>query len=157
MVSVLAIRPKVCGLKPGQGNGFLRVIKVCSTPSFRGEVKPEAPCRKVLWHEKYHLQVWTEILNKAKFSSHLPIPPACYQMSLLVGLLESSGGQIRVFPVNIMPPWFTMLIYHLWDEQQTRWWDYVPELRPPTGLLSLIQNKCIRASYATSSDRQIIR
>jgi hypothetical protein len=34
MVKVLAIRPKVCGFKPG------RAIKIRSTPSFEGEVKP---------------------------------------------------------------------------------------------------------------------
>jgi hypothetical protein len=28
----------------------LRAIKVCSTPSFGGEVKPEALCCKILWH-----------------------------------------------------------------------------------------------------------
>jgi hypothetical protein len=42
MVSVLAIKPKVCRLKPDSSNGSLRVIKICSMPSFGGEVKPEA-------------------------------------------------------------------------------------------------------------------
>jgi hypothetical protein len=42
MVGVLAIRPKVRGFKPGQGVGFLRAIKIRSTPSFGWEVKPEA-------------------------------------------------------------------------------------------------------------------
>jgi hypothetical protein len=32
MVSVLAIRLKVCGFKPSQGDGFLRAIKMYSTP-----------------------------------------------------------------------------------------------------------------------------
>jgi hypothetical protein len=34
MVSVLVIGPKVCGFKPGGGDGFLREIKIRSTPSF---------------------------------------------------------------------------------------------------------------------------
>jgi hypothetical protein len=34
-VSVLATGPKCCGFEPGQGDGFLRVIKICSTPSSR--------------------------------------------------------------------------------------------------------------------------
>jgi hypothetical protein len=42
MVSVLAIGPKAHKFKPGQCNGFLRVIKIRSTSSFRGGVKPEA-------------------------------------------------------------------------------------------------------------------
>jgi hypothetical protein len=44
VVSVLAAGPKGCGFEPDQGNGFLRAIKIYSTPSFRWEVKPEAPC-----------------------------------------------------------------------------------------------------------------
>jgi hypothetical protein len=34
-VSVLATGPKCCGFEPGQGDGFIRVIKICSTPSSR--------------------------------------------------------------------------------------------------------------------------
>jgi hypothetical protein len=49
---VLAIRPQVRGFKPGQDDGFLRAIKICSRTFFRGEVKPEAPCRKILRHVK---------------------------------------------------------------------------------------------------------
>jgi hypothetical protein len=56
---MLATGPKVRRLKPGQGDGFVRVIKICSTPSFEGEVKLEAPYHKILqhikelyWHEK---------------------------------------------------------------------------------------------------------
>jgi hypothetical protein len=37
--------------KPGRGVGYLRTIKVCSTPSFRREVKTSHPCRKILWQE----------------------------------------------------------------------------------------------------------
>jgi hypothetical protein len=48
MVSVLATGPKVCELKPDRGDEFLRAIKVRSMPSFRGEVKPSAPRRKIL-------------------------------------------------------------------------------------------------------------
>jgi hypothetical protein len=40
MVSVLAIRPKVRGFKPGRGDGLLRTIKIRTTPSFGREVKP---------------------------------------------------------------------------------------------------------------------
>jgi hypothetical protein len=50
MVRVLAIGPKVREFKPGQHDGFLGVIKIRSMPSFRGEVKLSATCRKILWH-----------------------------------------------------------------------------------------------------------
>jgi hypothetical protein len=52
VVSVLATGPKDRGFKPSLSDGFLRVIKTCSTPSFRWEVKAEAPCHKILEHVK---------------------------------------------------------------------------------------------------------
>jgi hypothetical protein len=33
VVSVLATGPKGCGFEPSQGDEFLRVTKICSTPS----------------------------------------------------------------------------------------------------------------------------
>jgi hypothetical protein len=52
VVSVLATGPGGCGFEPNQGNGFLRAIEIRSTASFRWEVKPEVPCRKILRHVK---------------------------------------------------------------------------------------------------------
>jgi hypothetical protein len=52
MVSVLATGPKVRGFKAGRGDGCLRAIKIRSTSSLGGEIKPEALCRKVLRHVK---------------------------------------------------------------------------------------------------------
>jgi hypothetical protein len=39
VVSVLATGPKVHGFEPGQSGGFVRVIKIRSTPSSRMESK----------------------------------------------------------------------------------------------------------------------
>jgi hypothetical protein len=94
MVSMLATGPKVCGLKPGRGDGFLRVLIICSTPSFGGEVKLETPCHKILWRVKTTCK-YEQKYFKVKFSVLSPIPPICYQMSLLVGMLGSSGGRVR--------------------------------------------------------------
>jgi hypothetical protein len=52
MVIVLALGPKVRGFKPGDSGGFLRVIKILSTTSLGGEVKPLARFRKILRHVK---------------------------------------------------------------------------------------------------------
>jgi hypothetical protein len=52
VISVLATGPKGRGFKPGRGDGFLRAIKIRSTPSFGWEVELEVPCRKILWHIK---------------------------------------------------------------------------------------------------------
>jgi hypothetical protein len=43
VVNVLATGPKGDRFKPDQDDEFLMAVKVCSTPSFRWEVKPEAP------------------------------------------------------------------------------------------------------------------
>jgi hypothetical protein len=47
MISVLAIELKVRGFKSGRERWILRPIKIRSTPSFGGEVKPSVPCRKI--------------------------------------------------------------------------------------------------------------
>jgi hypothetical protein len=52
MVCVLAIKPKVRGFKSGRRDGFLRAIKILSTPSFGRGVKQLAPCRNFLRHVK---------------------------------------------------------------------------------------------------------
>jgi hypothetical protein len=41
VVTVINTGPKGCGFEPGQGDGFLRAINICSTPSFGREVKRE--------------------------------------------------------------------------------------------------------------------
>jgi hypothetical protein len=64
MVSVLDIGPKVRGFKLGRGDGFLRAIKILSTPSFGGEVKPSAPCRNILRNVETHFEVRTKVLRK---------------------------------------------------------------------------------------------
>jgi hypothetical protein len=33
VISILATQPKGYGFEPGQGDGFLRAIKICNTPS----------------------------------------------------------------------------------------------------------------------------
>jgi hypothetical protein len=52
VLSVLATGPKGRGFEPGQDDGLLRVIKISSILSFGWEVKPEAPCRRILQHVK---------------------------------------------------------------------------------------------------------
>jgi hypothetical protein len=52
VVSVLATGLKSCEFEPGKGVGFLRAIKIRSTPSLGWEVKPEVPYGKILQHIK---------------------------------------------------------------------------------------------------------
>jgi hypothetical protein len=46
VVSVLATGPKARGFKTGQGDGFLRVIKIRSKTFFGWDTNPEVPCHK---------------------------------------------------------------------------------------------------------------
>jgi hypothetical protein len=52
VVCVLATGPRGRGLKPGQGDGFLKAIKIRNTSSSGWEVKSKVPCRKILRHVK---------------------------------------------------------------------------------------------------------
>jgi hypothetical protein len=61
VVSVLATGPKVFGFEPGQGDGFLRAIKIRSTPSFGWEAKPEVPRHKILRHVKELLKAHGDV------------------------------------------------------------------------------------------------
>jgi hypothetical protein len=57
MVSLFAITTKVRGLKPDRGDGFVRAIKIRSTPAYGGEVKPSAPYRQILRYVKDPFEV----------------------------------------------------------------------------------------------------
>jgi hypothetical protein len=46
-VSVLASGTQVCGFIPGRSRRIFKGGKILSTPSFRREVKPWVPCRKI--------------------------------------------------------------------------------------------------------------
>jgi hypothetical protein len=82
---VIAI--KVRGFKPGRGDGFLREIKIRSTPSFVVKGKPSAACCKILRHVQYTLEVRTKMLQKLNSLPPSQIPPSATQR-LLVGLPE---------------------------------------------------------------------
>jgi hypothetical protein len=43
--------PKFASSNLANGDGFLRAIKICSIPSFRGEITLSVPCI-IVWHVK---------------------------------------------------------------------------------------------------------
>jgi hypothetical protein len=89
VISVLAIGPKGGVFKPGRGDGFLRAIKIRSTPSFGWEVRPEAPCRKILRRVKRSVDVSQTLILKILTPTSIPL--TFYQITMLVELPESSG------------------------------------------------------------------
>jgi hypothetical protein len=52
VVACLPLDPSFIGAKLPEDNGFLRMMIICNTASFRGEVKPSVPCHKILRHIK---------------------------------------------------------------------------------------------------------
>jgi hypothetical protein len=50
VVACLPLDQRFVGSNPAKEDGFLRVIKICSTTSFGGEEKPSMPCHKILQH-----------------------------------------------------------------------------------------------------------
>jgi hypothetical protein len=97
MVSVFAIGLKVPGFKPVRSDGYLRTIKICSTASFGGEVKPEAPC-KILQHVKITCKYEQKSFATPNPLFNSPVPPSWYLLlTLLVGLPDSCGEKSGVF------------------------------------------------------------
>jgi hypothetical protein len=56
VVIVLVVGLKLRGFKTGRGRWICKGNKIGSTTSFGGEVKPSAPCRKILRHVKDSLR-----------------------------------------------------------------------------------------------------
>jgi hypothetical protein len=86
----LPLDPKVGGFEPGQGNGFLRAIKIRSTPSFGWDVKTEVPCCKILRYVKDLLK--SHGVGWTKFSFPSPSLLFAPEISLLTGSPDSTGG-----------------------------------------------------------------
>jgi hypothetical protein len=117
-ISVLATGPKVRGLKPGRGDKFSRTIKIRITTSFGGEVKPSVPCRKILRHSK-ELYEYVRYISwqNPLFSS--PVSSWFATRWLSTGRIarESWWTNQDFSPVDIISPRFSLLTYHLRDEQ----------------------------------------
>jgi hypothetical protein len=58
VVTVLAIGPKVRGFKPSREQRIFKGDKIRRMTSFGGEIKPSAPCRKILQHVTDPCGVW---------------------------------------------------------------------------------------------------
>jgi hypothetical protein len=91
-------------------------MKIHRKSSFRGEVKPEAPCQDFKARKKSVAR--TKILCKVKFITPFA-PSSCLLQDDLAGKIarELQWANQEFFSVDIIPSWFSMLIYHLGDEQ----------------------------------------
>jgi hypothetical protein len=53
------------------------------------------------------------IISFAKFLA------ICYYRTLVIGFMENLVNESRVCLVDIIPPWLSMLIYHLGDDRSS--------------------------------------
>jgi hypothetical protein len=131
-VSDLGIGHKVRVLKHGRGDGFLRATKIRSTPSFGWEVKPEVPCCKILQHVKItckHEQKYFARLNSislARSSCFLPDGSA----DVIARELWWMNQEFSYVDI-IIPPWFSMFIYHLGNKRWAHWWQQFRDIVSP--------------------------
>jgi hypothetical protein len=91
VVSVLATGLKGRGFRPGRGDAFLMAIKIRSKPSFLWEVKPEAPCLKILWACKITLCSMNEMLRRQNSRTFLDTSLShCYRWCSQRALVDGS-------------------------------------------------------------------
>jgi hypothetical protein len=102
------------GLNPAKGDGFLSLITIRRTSSFGGEVKPSAPCRKILRHEKNHFE-YEQRYFEGQIHNFLRPFFLLATRWLLVGLPELWWTNQGFSSVDVIPQRFPMLIYHLGD------------------------------------------
>jgi hypothetical protein len=101
VVSVIATGTEGRGFKPDGAEKCLIAIKIRSSPSFGWEIKPEAPCRKILRHAKEHSVARVRCYAN-KTQGHFSPPPWvtarclwCSQRALVYesGVLELRRGR----------------------------------------------------------------
>jgi hypothetical protein len=104
--------PRFAGLTPTEVDGFLKAIKIRSTPFFGEEVKPSAPWRRFYGMLNNPLKYeWDTSQGKIHhfFRQFLL---RCYLVT--AGRIARYLWQTNQFsPVDIITPWFSMLIYYL--------------------------------------------
>jgi hypothetical protein len=82
----LPFDPRFADSNTAEGNGFLRAIKILSTHSFGGEVKPLASCSKTSRHVKLLFEVRKRYFVRPNAAFPSPVPPAL--------LLDEYAGRI---------------------------------------------------------------
>jgi hypothetical protein len=83
MLSVLASGPKVRGFKLGLGDVILRAIKIRSTPSFGGEVKPSDQCQDFSACRKITSKCEQRYFGRPNSSFPSPFLLICYRLCWL--------------------------------------------------------------------------
>jgi hypothetical protein len=69
VVTCLPLHPRFAGSNPADDDEFLRELRIRSTTSYGGEVKPSVPCRKILQRVKEPYE-YERDTSYAKFTGH---------------------------------------------------------------------------------------
>jgi hypothetical protein len=84
-LACLPLDPRFAGSNPAEGDGFLKVIKIRCTTSFRRKVKTSAPCHNILRHVKKPYRYENKILRRQNSPTFLDkIFLLFYQIILVV-------------------------------------------------------------------------
>jgi hypothetical protein len=110
----MLLDPRFAGSDPPEGCGFLKAIKIRSTPSLERKVNLSSPCRKILRHVKEPSKYERDTSSGKIHNFLCQVLLRCCWMALLVELPQSSGEGIESFSfLDIVPPWLSMLTYHV--------------------------------------------
>jgi hypothetical protein len=118
MLSCVLLDPKFTGLNPAEDDAFLRAVIIRSTTSFGKEVKPSAPCRKILRRVKDPCGVWQRYfagkvsgdfsLSKFLLASLLRVSAGICQRVVVdvSGMMSENGGGcmgrfVRYHPITV--------------------------------------------------------
>ena len=82
------------GSNPTEAVGFLRGEKILSTPSFGGEVKPSAPCRRFAACKRSLNVAWKSTFRQNYRTTFSPtVPTFAAGISHVVADVEAPGGE----------------------------------------------------------------
>jgi hypothetical protein len=112
----LPLDPRFTDSNPAEGGGFLKAIKIRSTLSFGGEVKPSAHVARLY----SMLQIPSKNERRYLVSPNSSFSSPVFPDLLLDGCWYDYQRVVvheLVVPVDIIPPWYSMPVYHLGDEQ----------------------------------------
>jgi hypothetical protein len=100
-------------------------------------------CMYMRMYASMYVCMQGRVMSQAVSRRHLAAEARVIYVKFVVNKVALGQGSLLVLrfpPVNIIPPWFSLLISHLGDEQQPHWW---PQFRDTVSLHRHEQHECV--------------